>query len=225
MKQINILTATLLMSTCASASNWMTESQISAQSVAGYQTQQQCESSGPCFDVGNRPELVALGFVSVDEQCSEATNITPCDGEEACAAAQVGLCEAPARSFYRGTEGGLGEAYCSTCVKSLVTNQAAVQAYDQALAAKAQADALIAAGAKADADCKRVLHLIGGLNLQPSRTQEQINSMVASLGPVVQALSLGRPGVAKSLILAIQPDGVVVTQQMKDLALDQLKDW
>lgn len=222
----NLLLVLSLISLGARASNWVPESQVKIGTVFAHQLEADCQRSGErCFDIGPRPELLAKGFISIQENCSEATNVTPCDGEEACAAAQMGLCQAPATSFYRSTEGGMGEAYCSTCVKSVVVDQAAVQVYDQAAAAKAQADAMIAAGAKADADCKRVLHLIGGLNLQPSRTQEQINAMVTTFGPIVQALSLGRPGVAKALINAIQPDGVVVTQQMKDLALDQLKDW
>lgn len=208
------------------AANWVPLSQIKSGTVSAFQLESDCQRSGePCLDVGERPDLVTKGFVSVKDQCSAATNVTPCDGEESCAAAQVGLCEAPAQPYYRATEGGLGEAYCSVCTKVIEVDQAAVQAHDQELAAQAQASALIAAGAKADADCKRVLHLIGGFNLQPGRTQEQINGMVSSFGPVVQALSLGRPGVAKALIQAIQPDGTVVAQGMKDLALDQLKDW
>jgi hypothetical protein len=218
--------ATIFSLSCA-ASNWMPESQVKAGTKAAYQTEQSCRASGePCFDVGARPELVTEGFVSVVESCTAPANITPCDGEQSCAAAQDGLCkEIGGTPFYRETEGGMGEAYCSTCTKSVVLDQAAVQAYDAAKAAKAQSEALIAAGAKADADCKRVLHLIGGFNLQPSRTQEQINGMVSTFGPIVQALTLGRPGVAKAMIQAITPDGTVVTQAMKDLALEQLKDW
>ncbi len=216
----------LLISFGCLASNWMPESKIIPGSSVAYQMKADCEKTGEtCFDVGDRPELVKLGLASIQDRCSEPTNVTPCDNEEACAAAQVGLCEAPATAFYRMTGLGLGEAYCTICAKEVVLDAGAVASYDQALAAKVQSEALIAAGAKADADCKRVLHLIGGLNLQPGRTQEQINGMVTSFGSVVQALPLGRPGVAKALIQAIQPDGTVITQQMKDLALDQLKDW
>lgn len=210
----------------AFSANWMPVSKIAAQSPQAYQLEGECLKYGEaCIDVGARPELVAKGFASVQDQCSAATNVTPCDGEESCAAAQVGLCQPPAQPYYRATEGGQGEAYCSICTKILTVNQGAVDAHDQTIATSAQADALIAAGAKADHDCKRVLHLIGGFNLQPGRTQDQINSMVGAFGPIVQALSLGRPGVAKALIQAIEPDGTVVTQQMKELALEQLKDW
>lgn len=116
--------------------------------------------------------------------------------------------------------------YCIEIVgKEMVIDQPVKAQKDAEKAAAAQIEAIIASGAKADADCKRVLHLIGGFNLLPGRSSEQAGEMIQTFAAAKAHLQDGRPGAAKAAIQAIPVDGVLVTQQMKDLALEQLKDW
>lgn len=118
------------------------------------------------------------------------------------------------------------EVYCVEVIgKEMVIDQALKAQKDAEKAAQAQIQALIDQGAKADADCKKVLHLIGGFNLQPGRTPSQTDSMVSTFAEAKKHLQDGRPGAAKAAIQAIPVDGVLVTQQMKDLALGLLSDW
>jgi hypothetical protein len=116
--------------------------------------------------------------------------------------------------------------YCMDITgKELVIDTVVKAQKDAEKAAKAQVEALIANGAKARGDCQRVLDLIGGFNLLPGRSTEQAGEMATTFAEAKQLLQDGRPGAAKAAIIAIPVDGVLVTQTMKDLALEQLKDW
>lgn len=231
----------ILISFSVSASNWVPISKIQDKSPAGYQMENDCRKTGEqCLDVGDEPEIVKLGLFSLEDVMGNDGDkpiwgsrslISPCSGEEDCKAKALAKSCIDGREPYYNAE--YSEVWCNKITgyqqkvvgKSISIKQAELAAYKAQLQAQAQAETLINMGAKADQDCKRVLHLIGGLNLLPGRTQDQIDTMSASLEPIKQALQDGRPGKAKSMIMAIEPDGKLVTQQMKDLALSQLKDW
>lgn len=85
--------------------------------------------------------------------------------------------------------------------------------------------ALKAAGSKARVACETVLDLISGHNLSSELTASQITTMAQTFGPLVQALTISRPSTAKLLIEAIEPDGVLITEQMKQDCLDELVDY
>lgn len=71
-------------------------------------------------------------------------------------------------------------------------------------------------GVRDEKCCKEVKNLIGGWNRQRSLTAEQITQMITTFSTINLMLANDRPDSAKALISAISPDGVIVTQQMKD---------
>lgn len=109
--------------------------------------------------------------------------------------------------------------------KQMVIDQVLKAQKDQEAQTKAQIQALIVSGAKARTDCQRVLDLIAGFNLLPGRTSAQAGQMVTMFAEAKQHLQDGRPAAAKVAIQEIPVDGELVTQEMKDLALNLLSDW
>lgn len=83
----------------------------------------------------------------------------------------------------------------------------------------------ISEGAKARQACQSVLDLVAGYNLDNDLTAEQITSMQATFATIFQLLIANRPSSAKSLINAIDPDGTIVTAQMKQDCLDLLANY
>ena len=86
-------------------------------------------------------------------------------------------------------------------------------------------EAKIALGQKARLTCDKVLDLISGYNLDRELSVEQITSMQSSFAPIELALRSGRPSLAKYHISNVSVDGVLVSQEMKDLALELLADY
>lgn len=105
------------------------------------------------------------------------------------------------------------------------------QLYDCYVIAKTKLDAFIrvndikAKGAKARLACQSVLDLISGHNQTAQLTSAQITQMTTTFSPVVQALMIYRPGLAKSLIISIVPDEVIITTQLKTDVLAELVDY
>lgn len=85
--------------------------------------------------------------------------------------------------------------------------------------------ARIDAGRAARRDCEHVLDLIAGFNLERELTLEQISQMQQLFGQAEQALRAGRPTLAKQAIQAIEPDGVLVSAEMKAEALALLSNY
>jgi len=73
--------------------------------------------------------------------------------------------------------------------------------------------------------CEDVLDVIGGFNIRRELTFEQKNEMKAIFSNAKSALNDYQPGYAKYFINQITPDGVLVTQQMKDLCIKLLSDY
>lgn len=88
-----------------------------------------------------------------------------------------------------------------------------------------QKQAKIAAGKAAREVCQTVLDLVSGYNLDRELTLEQITEMQTLFANAESALRAGRPTYAKYFISQISVDGVLVTQEMKDLCLDLLGDY
>jgi hypothetical protein len=86
-------------------------------------------------------------------------------------------------------------------------------------------EAKIALGQKARLTCDKVLDLISGYNLDRELSVEQITSMQTAFAPIELALRSGRPSLAKYHIANVAVDGVLVSQEMKDLALELLADY
>lgn len=116
--------------------------------------------------------------------------------------------------------------YCMDKVSKEMVIDSSLKSQNDALkTAKAQVEGLISNGKKAREACQRVLDLIGGFNLLPGRSSEQAGQMAETFTEAKKHLQDGRPAAAKAAIQSIPVDGVLVTQAMKDLALDQLKDY
>lgn len=83
----------------------------------------------------------------------------------------------------------------------------------------------VEAGRKAREACQDVLDFIAGANLEKSLTIEQITQMQQTFANAEAALRAGRPTLAKSLISAISPDGIIVTEAEKSECLLLLADY
>lgn len=70
--------------------------------------------------------------------------------------------------------------------------------------------------------CEAVLDVIAGFNRDRSLTMEQITEMQTLFANPEKALRSSRPDMAHALISAINADGVLVTQEMKDICLELL---
>lgn len=86
-------------------------------------------------------------------------------------------------------------------------------------------EAKIAIGKKAKDACENVLDLISGYNLNRQLTVEQISVMQTNFSSIEKALQSGRPSLAKAYISQVIADGVLVTEEMKEMALLLLADY
>ena len=116
----------------------------------------------------------------------------------------------------------LGESDKALAESRLAAIEAKHAEVSQAKAVEEQKRQLKSQGAKDRALCQEVLDLIAGINRDRALTIEQISQMQSIFSDAEAALRAGRPDLAKSLIQAIEPDEELVTQQMKDWALEIL---
>jgi len=86
-------------------------------------------------------------------------------------------------------------------------------------------EAKIAIGKRAKEACENVLDLISGYNLNRELTVEQISMMQTNFATIEKALQSGRPSLAKAYISQAVADGVLVTEEMKEMALLLLADY
>lgn len=90
----------------------------------------------------------------------------------------------------------------------------------------AYVEGLIDEGANARIACQRVLDLITGFNLKSEAVTERADEMEENFALAIKYLSTpARPGKAKTALKNIPVDGVLVTEQMKSLALYQLRNY
>lgn len=88
-----------------------------------------------------------------------------------------------------------------------------------------QIDQKIQAGIQAREVCQRVLDFITGSNLDKELTIEQITSMQQTYSQAELALKSSRPTLAKQLITLITADGVIVTEEEKEICLQMLQNY
>jgi hypothetical protein len=70
--------------------------------------------------------------------------------------------------------------------------------------------------------CEAALDLVAGYNRSNALTIEQINQMQQTFAQAESLLRAGRPDFAAQVITLIEPDGVLITQEMKDNVLELL---
>jgi hypothetical protein len=88
----------------------------------------------------------------------------------------------------------------------------------------AQAKAQRIAQGRADrVKCEMALDLVAGYNRERSLTIEQITQMQSTFAQAEALLRANRPDFAAQVISAIEPDGVIITQEMKDDVLSVLQ--
>jgi hypothetical protein len=73
--------------------------------------------------------------------------------------------------------------------------------------------------------CRKVLNLIAGFNRTRTLTFEQITEMQTLFKNTESALRSNRPDFALTFINQIEVDGILVTQQMKDLCIELLVNY
>ena len=82
-----------------------------------------------------------------------------------------------------------------------------------------------ARGKKFREDCDKCLDIIADFNDQRSLTVAQIQQMQTTFAPINQALNSRMPKTAKALLINVVADGVIVTDEMKNMVLDVLKEY
>lgn len=90
-------------------------------------------------------------------------------------------------------------------------------------ATEAQKQARIASGAADRAKCQNALDLIAGYNRERTLSFEQITQLQQTFAQAESLLRSSRPDFAKQVITALVPDGVLVTQEMKQDVLSLLE--
>jgi hypothetical protein len=84
---------------------------------------------------------------------------------------------------------------------------------------------LIKNGIELEQDCKRVLAYIRGYNTQRNLTLPQLQEMRTTFGVINDLLKDGMPQTAKTLISNINPDGVIITEELKQACLQLLAKY
>jgi hypothetical protein len=82
-----------------------------------------------------------------------------------------------------------------------------------------------ARGKKFREDCEKCLDIIADFNDQRSLTVAQIQQMQTTFAPINQALNSRMPKTAKALLINVVADGIIVTDEMKNMVLEVLKDY
>lgn len=86
-------------------------------------------------------------------------------------------------------------------------------------------NSLVSSGLTDEEACKKCIHLIGGYNKEKQFSKDQIIAMIASFSTISYCLNNNMPTSAKGAILAINPDEVIVTTELKTLLLEILKAY
>lgn len=73
--------------------------------------------------------------------------------------------------------------------------------------------------------CQNCLSIIGAYNDDRGLTVEQITQMATSFAQIESTLNRRMPKTSKQLIANINPDGILVTEELKNLLLDELKEY
>ena len=73
--------------------------------------------------------------------------------------------------------------------------------------------------------CESVLDMVAGYNVENDFTAEQITQMEVDFTTIVLLLRANRPNTAKQLIELLVVDELVITQELKDDILDEMRDF
>ena len=73
--------------------------------------------------------------------------------------------------------------------------------------------------------CEDVLNFVTGHNINRNLSTEQINLMQEQYGSALMSLTTNRVDIAKQIIQAGEPDGVITTQELKDGCLQIFEQY
>ena len=184
-----------------------------------------------CFEIIGSVERYSPKVIQVDgEPIYSKSNVVLClDAEDCQAKLEAQLCAQGEQSIKNLDQ---LEVYCTKVIsykKVDKTILAIDEAKDAIYQAKLQQKAIDEAKDKAiQAKIKEIekgqklIAMIRVSSDTKNLSVEQKKALIASTKDIIEALSIGSLDVAKSLIQAIQPDGVVITAQDKSSILGEL---
>lgn len=226
----------LLISLNCFASNWMPLSKIQSQSSQAHQLESDCLKSGEqCLDVGNEPEVVQLGFFSLQDAMGDdfenpiweaESEIDPCDGESACEIANRS--KACPDQYSKFIDQNFSRIYCTKIIgysqkvigKSFLKDETAFNSYKTQKASAAQLEAGVNIALKLNQCGQRVIALMLVRNQPKGLTKPQVKQLVTTYKDIMSLLQSGSLATAKDEINAVSSDGVLVTAADK-IALTQ----
>lgn len=118
--------------------------------------------------------------------------------------------------------GGAGWRFESVQAPGISQLYSLIETVEAAQAAEALKQARIASGAADREKCQKALDLIAGYNRERTLTIEQITQLQQTFAQAESLLRASRPDFAKIVITAIVPDGILVTEEMKQDVLSLL---
>lgn len=80
-------------------------------------------------------------------------------------------------------------------------------------------------GMKDRGTCRDCLDLISGYNRDKNLSLFQLTQMMANFSQIYFYLEKGFPATAKKNILAVEPDGVIITQELKEMLMYALREY
>lgn len=204
----------IIFSFAASASNWVPIEKIESRSLEAYQLEASCP--GKCLDIGDEPEALKQGFVSLENDWGPEQEVEACDGQMLCQSAlEAKTCEGNLQKFI---DQAFTKVYCVQLLgKKLVVDSAGFASYK---IAQAQSAALsnAKAAAKKLRECGQGvmdLVLVRNSQKQPTLTTAQVKQVVTVYAPIKGLLETGSLNSAKEEVQAVVPDGVLVTSADK----------
>jgi hypothetical protein len=232
MKNLFLLILFVCLNASANVVNWPSLSTV-------YSSQSICRDANPegdCLAIpsGSIPQALEKVAEMIDDpfspQWEAASQVTECEGEEACQTALLALtCEGNREKFI---DAEFTQVYCTKIVGYdqvatgayvLAENESLKSAY---LAAKAAEDALNAGlqeVARLRAAGQRVISLVILRNGAKNLTDEQVIALHATYATVKSFLEDGSLVRAKAAVEAITPDGVIMTVDDKTAILAEIE--
>jgi len=80
-------------------------------------------------------------------------------------------------------------------------------------------------GQGARGSCHQCLNIIAGYNKDKNLSLFQLTQMMANFSQIYFYLEKGFPATAKKNILAVEPDGVIITQELKEMLMYALREY
>lgn len=212
----------LLISFSAMASNWMPLSKIQSLSNQAYQLQSSCEATGEqCFDVGDEPQIVSLGFVSLEDNYLKADEQSCLDAEDCSAKFLALVCTE--EDWTKIQNNDLLQVYCVKLAgKNLVKDLDSFNSYKASQAVlNAQKGAL--EQAKTLRLCgSAVMDLVLVRNATKGLTTNQVKQIVNLYAPIKGLLETGSLNSAKEEVQAVTPDGTLITEGDKTAVISAI---